>query len=152
MDIPGRDVSPDISHGSKLVSKLVNYVMQDGKKNTALKVIYRAFDLIEEREGEAGIKIFQDAVENVAPKLETRSRRVGGANYQVPYEVPSDRAVALALRWIVEIARKRNEQRMEQRLAAEIVSASNKEGEAYNRKLDSHRQAEANKAFAHYRW
>jgi len=152
MEIPGREVEPDVMNGSELVGKLVNYIMQDGKKNRALKIVYDAFELIEEREGEPGIKVFQEAVENVSPRLETRSRRVGGANYQVPYEVPPDRSIALALRWLVDVASERNEYRMEERLASEIIAASNREGTAFERKLTSHRQAEANKAFAHYRW
>lgn len=152
MEIPGREVEPDILHGSELVGKLVNYIMQDGNKNRAWKIIYQAFDLIEDREGEVGIKVFQEAVDNIRPKLETRSRRVGGANYQVPYEVSPDRSTALALRWLVNAASNRNEYNVEERLASEIIAASNKDGQAYQRKLDSHRQAEANKAFAHYRW
>lgn len=152
MDIPGRDVNPDILHGSRLVNKLVNYIMEDGKKNRATKIVYSAFQLIEERKGDSGLEVFQQAIDNITPKLETRSRRVGGANYQVPYEVPSDRGIALALRWLVRGASRRNEYTMEERLAAEIISASQREGEAFQRKVDSHRQAEGNKAFAHYRW
>ena len=152
MALPGRDVKQDIKYGSKLVSKFVNYIMQGGDKNKALKILYSAFDLIEERQDEPGIKVFKEAVDNVSPRLETRSRRVGGANYQVPYEVPSDRGVALAFRWLIKSASHRSEYRAEERLASEIIAASNKEGEAFEKKLDSHRQAEANKAFAHYRW
>lgn len=152
MGLPGHDVNQDIKHGSKLVGKFANYIMQDGKKNLALKIIYKAFSLIEEREGEPGVKVFREAIDNISPELETRSRRVGGANYQVPYEVSSDRQVALSFRWLVDVASSRNEPRMEERLASEIILASNKEGEAYERKLESHRRAEANKAFAHYRW
>ncbi|MFP4589444.1 MAG: 30S ribosomal protein S7 [Candidatus Bipolaricaulota bacterium] len=152
MTISGRQVDPDIMHESPLVSKLINYVMQDGNKNRAMKIVYKAFELLEEREGDPGQEVFEKAIENVKPKLETRSRRVGGANYQVPYEVPPDRSTALALRWLVKAASKRSQNRMEERLASEIVSASHKEGEAFQQKLDSHRRAEANKAFAHYRW
>ncbi|MCF7889637.1 30S ribosomal protein S7 [Candidatus Bipolaricaulota bacterium] len=152
MALPGRDVEQDIKHGSKLVGKFANYIMQDGNKNLAYKIIYGAFSLIEEREGEPGVKVFREAIDNISPDLETRSRRVGGANYQVPYEVSSDRQVALSFRWLVDVASSRNEPRMEERLASEIILASNKEGEAYERKLESHRRAEANKAFAHYRW
>jgi small subunit ribosomal protein S7 len=152
MALPGRDVKPDIKHGSKMVGKFANYIMQDGKKNRAYKIIYKAFSLIEEREGEPGVKVFREAIDNISPELETRSRRVGGANYQVPYEVPPARQVALSLRWLVDVALDRNEPRIEGRLANEIILASNKEGEAYERKLESHRRAEANKAFAHYRW
>lgn len=152
MALPGRDVEQDIKYGSKLVGKFVNYIMQDGKKNNTLKLVYRAFSLIEEREGDPGIKVFREAIDNISPRLETRSRRVGGANYQVPYEVSDDRQVALAFRWLVSTARTRKEPHMEERLANEIILASNKEGEAYDKKLESHRRAEANKAFAHYRW
>ena len=152
MGLPGRDVNQDFKHGSKLVGKFANYIMQDGKKNLAFKIIYKAFSLIEEREGELGVKVFREALDNISPELETRSRRVGGANYQVPYEVSSDRQIALSFRWLVDVASSRNEPRMEERLASEIILASNKEGEAYEKKLESHRRAEANKAFAHYRW
>ncbi|MFB6291060.1 MAG: 30S ribosomal protein S7 [Candidatus Bipolaricaulia bacterium] len=152
MELPGRDVNQDIKHGSKLVGKFANYIMQDGNKNLAFKIIYKAFSLIEEREGEPGVKVFREAIDNISPELETRSRRVGGANYQVPYEVSSDRQVALSFRWLVDVASSRNEPQMEERLANEIILASNKEGEAYEKKLESHRRAEANKAFAHYRW
>jgi len=152
MGLPGRDVNQDIKHGSKLVGKFANYIMQDGNKNLAFKIIYKAFSLIEEREGEPGVKVFRSAIDNISPELETRSRRVGGANYQVPYEVSPERQVALSFRWLVSVASKRSEPRMEERLANEIILASNKEGEAYEKKLESHRRAEANKAFAHYRW
>ncbi len=152
MALPGRDVEPDVKYGSKLIGKFVNYIMQGGDKNKALKIVYNTFDIIEERQGEPGIEVFKEALDNVSPRLETRSRRVGGANYQVPYEVSSDRGVALAFRWIIESASHKGEYQAEERLASEIIAASNKEGEAFEKKVESHRQAEANKAFAHYRW
>lgn len=152
MKIPGRDVNPDTRSNSKLVSKLVNYVMQDGKKATAQRVVYSAMDLVEGRSESTPLETFNEAVANCSPRLEVRTRRVGGANYQVPYEVPADRQVALALRWIVRAARERGENTMAERLAAEILEAARKEGKAYSKRLDAHRMAEANKAFAHYRW
>jgi len=150
--IPGRQVPPDLKYGSRLVEKLINYVMWDGKKSLARKIVYRAFALIEEKTGEPALEVFYKAVANCAPKLETRSRRVGGAAYQVPFEVPADRQRTLALRWIVRAARARGERTMAERLAAELLAAANKEGKAYEKKLESHRMAEANRPFAHYRW
>lgn len=150
--IPGRKVDPDLRYGSRLVEKLVNYVMQDGKKSRARGIVYQAFTLIEDRTGEASLDVFYKAVTNCAPRLETRSRRVGGAAYQVPYEVSGDRQKTLALRWIVKAARERGERTMVERLAGEIIAASNKEGRAYEKKLEAHRMAEANRPFAHYRW
>ncbi len=152
MKIPGRDVKPDIRHNSKLVSKLANYIMQEGKKSVAERVVFSAMSLVEERSGSPALDVFNEAIANCSPRLEVRTRRVGGANYQVPYEVPTDRQVALALRWIVAAARARGEHTMGERLAGEILEASRKEGKAYNKRLDAHRMAEANKAFAHYRW
>jgi small subunit ribosomal protein S7 len=150
--IPGQSVSVDLLYGSRLVEKLINYVMWDGKKSLARRIVYSAFDIIKDRTGEPPLEVFYKAVSNCAPKLETRSRRVGGASYQVPYEVPEDRQRTLALRWIVNAARERQEKRMEERLAAEIISASKQEGKAYAKKLEAHRMAEANRPFAHYRW
>jgi len=152
MDLPGRDVGPDIKHNSQLVSKLINYVMQDGKKATAERVVYASLQEIDQRSDATALEVFNTAISNCSPRLEVRTRRVGGANYQVPYEVPSDRQLALALRWIVAAARDRAEHTMSHRLAAEILEAARKEGRAYNKRLDSHRMAEANRAFAHYRW
>jgi len=152
MKIPGRDVNPDTRNNSKLLSKLINYVMQDGKKAIAQRVVYSALDIVDGRSESTSLDMFNEAVTNCSPRLEVRTRRVGGANYQVPYEVPVDRQVALALRWIVRAARERGENTMAERLAAEILEASRKEGKAYNKRLDAHRMAEANKAFAHYRW
>jgi small subunit ribosomal protein S7 len=152
MKIPGRDVMPDIRFSSKLMSKLVNYIMQNGKKAVAESVVYDALELVEQRSGSPALEQFNEALANCSPRLEVRTRRVGGANYQVPYEVPADRQIALSLRWIVGAARVRGEHTMAERLANEILEAARKEGKAYNKRLDAHRMAEANKAFAHYRW
>jgi small subunit ribosomal protein S7 len=152
MKIPGRDVTPDTRYNSKLLSKLTNYVMQEGKKSIAQRVVYSALTIVDERSESSPLETFNEAVTNCSPRLEVRTRRVGGANYQVPYEVPVDRQVALALRWIVRAARERGENTMAERLAAEILDAARKEGKAFNKRLDAHRMAEANKAFAHYRW
>ncbi len=152
MQIPGRDVKADIKYSSTLLAKLINYIMQDGKKATAEKVVYDALSEIDERSDTTALEVFNAALANCSPRLEVRTRRVGGANYQVPYEVPQDRQIALALRWIVRAARERNGHTMAGRLAAEIMEAARKEGKAYNKRLDVHRMAEANRAFAHYRW
>ncbi|MFQ5793752.1 MAG: 30S ribosomal protein S7 [Candidatus Bipolaricaulia bacterium] len=147
-----RIVEPDVRYNSMLVAKLINSVMQDGKKAAASKIVYQAFEIIKERTGESPLEIFNQAVSNCAPRLEVRSRRVGGANYQIPFEVPEHRQKTLALRWIVNTARGRSEYQMEERLANELLDASNRTGRAYSRKVESHRMAAANKAFAHYRW
>jgi small subunit ribosomal protein S7 len=152
MKIPGRDVAPDIRHNSKLLAKLINYIMQDGKKSRAECIVHDALDRIDKGSDSPALDVFNDAIANCSPRLEVRSRRVGGANYQVPYEVPPDRQIALALRWIVSAARERGEHTMVDRLAAEILDAARKEGKAYSKRLDAHRMAEANRAFAHYRW
>ncbi len=152
MKLPGRNVTPDIRYGSQLLAKLINYVMQEGKKSAAKRVVYDALALVEERSEQTALEVFNEALANCSPRLEVRTRRVGGANYQVPYEVPQDRQIALALRWIVAAARARGETTMATKLAAEILDGSRKEGKAYNKRLDAHRMAEANKAFAHYRW
>ncbi len=152
MKIPGRDVTPDMRYNSKLLAKLMNYIMVDGKKSAAERTVYSALTLVDERSDSPPLETFNEAVTNCAPRLEVRTRRVGGANYQVPYEVPVDRQIALALRWMVRAARDRGENTMAERLAGEILDAAKKEGKAYNKRIDSHRMAEANKAFAHYRW
>jgi small subunit ribosomal protein S7 len=152
MQIPGRDVKPDVKYNSKLLAKLINYVMQEGKKSIAERIVYDAMDQINERSDTPALEVFNTAISNCSPRLEVRTRRVGGANYQVPYEVPQDRQIALALRWIVRAARERGGHTMGGRLAAEILDAARKEGKAYNKRLDVHRMAEANRAFAHYRW
>lgn len=152
MKLPGRDVKPDIRYNSKLLAKLVNYVMMSGKKATAERLVYDALEIVEQRSNTPALDVFNEALANCSPRLEVRTRRVGGANYQVPYEVPADRQIALALRWLVSFSRARGEHSMAQRLAGEILDASRKEGKAYNKRLDAHRMAESNKAFAHYRW
>jgi len=152
MKLPGRNVIPDMKYGSQLLAKLINYIMQEGKKSAAKRIVYDALDIVEERSEQTALEVFNEALANCSPRLEVRTRRVGGANYQVPYEVPQDRQIALALRWLVEAARARGETTMAVRLAAEILDAARKEGKAYNKRLDAHRMAEANKAFAHYRW
>ncbi|MCK4356815.1 30S ribosomal protein S7 [Candidatus Bipolaricaulota bacterium] len=152
MQMPGRDVKPDIKYNSKLLAKLINYVMQEGKKSAAERSVYKAFDRINERSDAPALEVFNAAITNCSPRLEVRTRRVGGANYQVPYEVPQERQISLALRWIVRAARERSGHTIGGRLAAEILDAARKEGKAYNKRLDVHRMAEANRAFAHYRW
>lgn len=147
-----RQVSPDPVYNDVLVARFVNSVMQDGKKNVAQKLIYKAFDVIEERTKEPGIEIFKQAVNNVAPLVEVRSRRVGGATYQVPIEVRPDRRTTLAFRWILQHARSRNDKSMANRLANELIGAAKGEGGAIKKKDDTHRMAEANKAFSHFRF
>ncbi|MDD4902876.1 MAG: 30S ribosomal protein S7 [Candidatus Bipolaricaulis sp.] len=152
MKLPGRDVKPDIRYNSKLLAKLINYSMLSGKKATAERIVYDALEIVEKRSNTPALDVFNEALANCSPRLEVRTRRVGGANYQVPYEVPADRQIALALRWLVSFSRARGEHTMAERLAGEILEASRKEGKAYNKRLDAHRMAESNKAFAHYRW
>ena len=152
MKIPGRVVQPDTTYNSVLLSKLINYVMLDGKKSVAKRIVYDALALVEQRGEGTALETFNEAITNCSPRLEVRTRRVGGANYQVPYEVPVDRQIALSLRWIVGSARARGENTMAERLAGELLDAARREGKAYGKRLDSHRMAEANKAFAHYRW
>ena len=150
--IPGRQVLPDLRYNSQLVEKFINYVLRRGKKALARRIVYRAFEILEDRTGQKALDIFYKAVENCAPRLETRSRRVGGSAYQVPYEVPEDRRRTLAMRWIVQAAKERSERSMAERLAAEIIDATQSQGKAYEKKLEAHRMAEANRPFAHYRW
>ena len=152
MKLPGRNVIPDMKYGSQLLAKLINYIMEEGKKSAAKRIVYDALDMVEERSEQTALEVFNEALANCSPRLEVRTRRVGGANYQVPYEVTQDRQIALALRWLVAAARARGETTMAAKLAGEILDASRKEGKAYNKRLDAHRMAEANKAFAHYRW
>lgn len=147
-----RDVLPDPIYNSKLVTRLINRIMIDGKKGLAQKILYRAFELVQERTNERPMDVFEQALKNVMPVLEVKARRVGGANYQVPVEVRPDRRTALGLRWIVNYARLRSEKTMEERLANEIIDAANNTGAAVKKREDTHRMAEANKAFAHYRW
>ncbi len=147
-----REVLPDPMYNSTLVSKIVNQVMYDGKKGLAQSIVYSAMKTAGEKLNEDALQVLSTAIENIKPKLETKARRVGGANYQVPLEVSADRQQTLAIRWLVMCARKRNERGMEARLGAEIVDAYNQAGGAIKKRDDMHRQAEANKAFAHYRW
>ena len=147
-----REIMADPIYNSKVITKFVNTVMQDGKKSTAEKIMYGAIANLDARGEEKGIDLFEKAVENVKPLLEVRSRRVGGATYQVPVEVRPVRRQTLALRWLVEYARKRNERTMVERLANELFEAANERGSSFKKKEDMHRMAEANKAFAHYRW
>ena len=147
-----RDVLADPMYNSKLVTKLINQIMNDGKKGTAQKILYGAFDLVKEKTGRDPMEVFEQAMENIKPALEVKSRRVGGANYQVPIEVKADRSQALALRWLVNYARLRGGHSMSENLANEIIDASEGTGAAVKKREDTHRMAEANKAFAHYRW
>ena len=147
-----RDVLPDPIYKSKVVTKLINQIMNDGKKGTAQKILYGAFDIIKEKTGEDAMVVFEKAMKNIKPALEVKSRRVGGANYQVPVEVKADRAQALAFRWLAQYARLRNGHSMAENLANEIIDASNGVGASVKKKDDTHKMAEANKAFAHYKW
>ena len=151
-NIPVRKVLPDPLYNDVRVSKLINNVMLDGKKGLAQKIVYDAFDSIKEKTGEQPIDVFNKALENVMPQLECKARRVGGANYQVPIDVRPERRLTLGLRWIVAFARTRSEKTMKERLAAELMDAANGAGGAFKRKEEMHRMAEANKAFAHYRF
>ncbi len=149
---PVREVMPDPIYNSKVVTKFINGIMLDGKKSVAETVMYSALKIAEEKTGKKGIEIFDEAIENVKPLMEVKSRRVGGATYQVPIEVRPVRQQALAIRWIIDAARKRNERTMAARLANELIEAAEKRGAAYKKKEDTYKMAEANKAFAHYRW
>ena len=150
--ISKRDVLPDPLYGSKLVTKLVNNVMYDGKKGVAQKIVYDAFEIIEAKQGKNPLEVFQACLENIMPVLEVKARRVGGSTYQVPMEVRAERRQTLGLRWLIAAARKRGERTMAERLAAEIIDAKNSAGAAFKKKEETHRMAEANKAFAHYRY
>ncbi len=150
--IAKRDVLPDPIYNSKLVTKLINKIMIDGKRGTAQTILYNAFAIVEEKTGQPAMEVFEKALGNIMPMLELKVRRVGGANYQVPVEVSADRKLTLGLRWLVNYSRLRHEKTMEQRLASEIMDAANGIGASVKRKEDTHTMAEANKAFAHYRW
>ena len=145
-------LEPDIKYSNLLVAKLINYVMYAGKKSVATRVIYDAFDIIEKKTTKPGLEIFEKAMANVTPQMELRSRRIGGANYQVPIEVRPERKTALALRWIIDAARSQKGKPMSERLADELVNAANNAGNAVKKRNDVHRMAEANKAFAHFAW
>ncbi|GAA5523403.1 30S ribosomal protein S7 [Aliifodinibius salicampi] len=147
-----RDVQPDPLFGDKLVTRFVNNLMRDGKKNVARKILYQAFEIIEEKTGEDGMEVFKNALSNVSPVVEVRSRRVGGSTYQVPVEVRPDRGTALGMRWIISASSNRNDKSMARRLSRELMDAANNEGGAVRKKDEVHRMAEANKAFAHFRF
>ena len=151
-NVPKRDVLPDPLYNSKLVTKLVNSIMLDGKKGVSQKVVYGAFDIVREKTGREPLEVFTEAMENIMPVLEVRARRVGGSNYQVPVEVRPERRTTLGLRWLVTASRARGEHTMKDRLAKEILDAANNTGASVKKREDTHRMAEANRAFAHFRW
>ena len=151
-NVPKRDVLPDPMYGSELVTRLVNNIMLDGKKGVAQKIVYGAFDIVAEKSGKGALEAFEEALENIMPQLEVKARRVGGATYQVPMEVRPERRQTLGLRWISTYSRARSEKTMKERLAGEILDATNSMGGAFKKREDTHKMAEANKAFAHYRW
>jgi small subunit ribosomal protein S7 len=151
-EVPERVIIPDSKYNNKLVSKFTKSIMRDGKKSIAESIIYNAFDIIKQKTNESPVKIFEQALENVKPMIEVKSRRVGGSTYQVPTEVRPARRTALGIRWIIGFARKRSEKSMAIKLAAELLDAANKKGAAVKKKDDTHKMADANKAFAHYRW
>mgnify|MGYP001254946089 FL=1 len=147
-----REVLPDAKFNDLVVTKFMNALMLDGKKSVAERIVYGAFDIINSKSGQEPVRVFHEALDNVKPSVEVRSRRVGGATYQVPVEVRSDRRQALAIRWLIEMSRKRSENTMVERLSAELVDAANNRGAAVKKREDTHKMAEANKAFSHYRW
>ncbi len=151
-EVPEREILPDSRYNSKLVAKFVSVVMRDGKKSVAEGILYDAFDMMEQRTKEPPLDLFEKAINNVKPVIEVKSRRVGGSTYQIPMEVRSGRRVALAMRWVISFARNRSEKSMAGKLAGELLDASNNRGAAIKKKEDTHRMAEANKAFAHYRF
>lgn len=150
--VPKREVLPDPLYNSVLVTKLVNNIMLDGKKGVAQRIVYGAFDTIAQKSGRDALEVFEEALNNIMPVLEVKARRVGGATYQVPMEIRPDRRQALGLRWLVRYTRARNEKTMQARLAAELLDAVNNAGASVKKKEDTHKMAEANRAFAHYRW
>ena len=150
--IQKREITPDARYRDKLVARLIAYMMLDGKKSVAEGIVYGAFDIIQEKLGEEPVGVFKQALEHIRPNYEVKSRRVGGASYQVPVEVRPGRRTALALRWLINFSRSRNERTMRQRLASELLEAYEERGGSVKKKDDTHRMAEANKAFAHYRW
>jgi small subunit ribosomal protein S7 len=151
-EVPKRETLPDPLYGSTLITKFINCMMEEGKKSVAEHIFYGALDVIKDRAKEDPVKVFKKALDQVKPILEVKSRRVGGATYQVPIEVPQDRRTSLAIRWIISNSRGRGEKTMREKLASEILDASNNRGGSIKKKEDTHRMAEANKAFAHYRW
>jgi len=150
--VPKRDVLPDPLYGSKIVTRLINNIMLDGKKGVAQKIVYDAFEIVKEKTGKDPVEVFEEAMNNIMPVLEVKARRVGGANYQVPIEVRPERRQTLGLRWLTNYARLRSERTMCERLANELMDAVNGTGGAVKKREDTHKMAEANKAFAHYRW
>ncbi|MCM3342352.1 30S ribosomal protein S7 [Paenibacillus sp. MER TA 81-3] len=150
--VPKRDVLPDPVYNSKLVTRLINRIMIDGKRGVAQTILYDSFEVVRERTGNDPMEVFEAALKNIMPVLEVKARRVGGSNYQVPIEVKPERRTSLGLRWLVNYSRNRGEKTMQERLAAEIIDASNNTGAAVKKREDTHKMAEANKAFAHYRW
>ncbi len=150
--VPRRDVLPDPVYNSKLVTRLINKLMIDGKRGVSQRILYNAFEIIREKTGQEPTEVFDQALKNIMPVLEVKARRVGGANYQVPIEVKPERKITLGLRWLVNYSRLRNEKTMEERLANEIVDAANNTGASVKKREETHKMAEANKAFAHYRW
>ena len=150
--IPKREVLPDPIYGSTIVTKLINQVMYDGKRGTAQKVCYQAFEAVAEKTGKDAMEVVTAGLQNILPSLEVKARRVGGATYQVPIEIRPERRLSVGLRWLVEFSRKRGEKTQAERLCNEIIDASNNTGASVKRKEDMHKMAEANKAFAHYRW
>lgn len=151
-EVPERPIIPDSKYNNKLVSKFIKSIMRDGKKSLAESILYDAFDIIEQKTSESPLKIFEQALDNVKPMIEVKSRRVGGSTYQVPTEVRPSRRTALGIRWIIGFARNRSERGMARKLAAELMDAANKRGASIKKREDTHKMAEANKAFAHYRW
>ena len=150
--VPKRDVLPDPMYNSKVIAKLINQVMLDGKKGIAQSIVYDAFEIIKEKTGKEAMEVFNQALENIMPVLEVKARRVGGSTYQVPIEIRPDRRQTLAIRWMVSFARKRSEKTMDEKLAGEIMDAYSNAGASIKKKEEMHRMAEANRAFAHYRW
>jgi len=151
-NVPKRDVLPDPLYGSKMVTRLINSIMYDGKRGVAQKIVYSAFDIVRQKTGNEPLEMFEKALDNIMPELEVKARRVGGSTYQVPMEVRPTRRTTLGLRWLVGFSRQRNERTMRERLANEIIDAVNGSGAAVKRREDTHRMAEANRAFAHYRY
>ncbi|MDL2220345.1 30S ribosomal protein S7 [Eubacteriales bacterium OttesenSCG-928-N14] len=151
-NVPKREILPDPIYNSVVVTKLINGIMLDGKRGTAQRVVYGAFDIIKEKTGQDALDVFDQCMENIKPQLEVKSRRVGGATYQVPIEVRPERKQTLALRWLIGYSRGRSEKTMKERLANEIIDANNNTGSTVKKREDTHRMAEANRAFAHYRW
>ncbi|MEE9271448.1 MAG: 30S ribosomal protein S7 [Candidatus Krumholzibacteria bacterium] len=147
-----RVITPDVKYGDQVLARFINYVMRKGKRSVAESIVYDCFEIIEKKTGQKGLEVFKKALENVRPTLEVSSRRVGGATYQVPIEVRADRRLALAMRWITSFAKGRSEKTMSERLANELMMAARREGPSMKKKEDTHRMAEANKAFAHFRW